>query len=510
MKKSVVRQVLEMSGPCISSDLAERIQWQHPSMSPEAIRKMISRSTDIGKLPFLKFSHNRRFIYLKDDFGSFKFWRALEKCMYEANSTYSHAILAVINNGGYLKVKDFGIVSGSPIKQAKHLSYETVLRNLLSAKILRAVYIDGVGDCVLINNNIANDVNIRTMANCESFFDKPILELVKAWLRNLGLVAFNQIKTKYDGEGNPVVGSFEWDMTAPSYVSPLAEYVGGKLMPGFVACDFSLGFNRDEITTAAAETFIRKVQMTKSSRASQRIMFVIFARRFGKIAFNKLRSEGVLAVTIANAFGNKVDESLTRLSRVVQGSLSIEKHPDELLQMVKDLEFVSGENGNLRGYIFELFVSSQISNFYGLGNIYINREYKINGKHAEADVVLESSDDIYIIECKNVKVLPSTELTRWMKERVPIINSYYKINNLGKKNIHHYLWVTGNVYSKDLKRLDSFKNNNKNIDVDYLFGEHLDDFFYKKKRVFNLYRKVISPDYKKGVMPDFELEDDFF
>ena len=47
MKKSVVRQVLEMSGPCISSDLAERIQWQHPSMSPEAIRKMISRSTDI-------------------------------------------------------------------------------------------------------------------------------------------------------------------------------------------------------------------------------------------------------------------------------------------------------------------------------------------------------------------------------------------------------------------------------------------------------------------------------
>lgn len=56
----------------------------------------------------------------------------------------------------------------------------------------------------------------------------------------------------------------------------------------------------------------------------------------------------VLAVTIANAFGNKVDESLTRLSRVVQGSLSIEKHPDELLQMVKDLESVSGENGNLR------------------------------------------------------------------------------------------------------------------------------------------------------------------
>ncbi|MBA0205824.1 NERD domain-containing protein [Pectobacterium aroidearum] len=509
MKKSIVRQVLEKNGPCLSSDLAERIKWQHPSMSPEAIRKMISRSTDIGRLPFLKFSHNRRFIYLKDDFGSFNFWKALERCMHEANSTYSHAILAVINNGGYLKVKDFGIMSGSPIKQAKHLSYETVLKNLVSAKIFRIVYVDGCGDCLLINNNIANDVNVKAMANCESFFDKPILELVKAWLRNLGLVAFNQVKTKYDGEDNPVVGSFEWDMTAPSYVSPLAEYTGGKLIPGFVACDFSLGFNRDEITTAAAETFIRKVQMTKASRSNQRIMFVLFARRFGKDAFNKLRNEGVLAITIANAFGNKVDESLTKLSRVVKGSLSIEKHPEELLQMVKDLESVSGENSNLRGYIFELFVSSQISNFYGSGNVYINREYRASGKHAEADVVLESSDDIYIIECKNVKLLSSAEVTRWMKERVPTINCFYKENNPERKNIHHYLWVTGNVYDKDLKRLASFKDNNKKIDVDYLFGKSLDDFFHEKKRVFDLYRKVISPSYKKGSMPDCELEDGF-
>ncbi|MCZ6319165.1 hypothetical protein O5182_25130, partial [Escherichia coli] len=71
------------------------------------------------------------------------------------------------------------------------------------------------------------------------------------------------------------------------------------------------------------------VQMTKSSRTNQRIMFVLFARRFEKNAFNKLRSEGVLAITIANAFGNKVDESLARLSKVIQGTLSIERHPDE-------------------------------------------------------------------------------------------------------------------------------------------------------------------------------------
>lgn len=56
--------------------------------------------------------------------------------MREANSAYSHAILSVINNGGYLKVKDFGIVSGSPIKQAKHLSYESVLKICFQLKYL--------------------------------------------------------------------------------------------------------------------------------------------------------------------------------------------------------------------------------------------------------------------------------------------------------------------------------------------------------------------------------------
>ncbi|MCZ5569933.1 NERD domain-containing protein, partial [Escherichia coli] len=68
-------------------------------------------------------------------------------------------------------------MSGSTIKQAKHLFYESVLINLLSAIILCSVYIDGIGDCVLINNNIANDISIFNMANCESFFDKPIFEL---------------------------------------------------------------------------------------------------------------------------------------------------------------------------------------------------------------------------------------------------------------------------------------------------------------------------------------------
>ncbi|MFT8131110.1 NERD domain-containing protein, partial [Salmonella enterica subsp. enterica serovar Enteritidis] len=73
------------------------------------------------------------------------------------------------------------------------------------------------------------------------------------------------------------------------------------LIPVFVVCDFALGFNLNEITTDAADTYIRKVQKTNSSTTNQRIMFVLFDRRFEKNAFNNLRSEGVLAITISNA-----------------------------------------------------------------------------------------------------------------------------------------------------------------------------------------------------------------
>lgn len=506
MKKSIVKQVLESFGPCVSSELAEKIKILYPMMSPDAIRKMISRSTDVGKLKFVIFSHNRRFIYLKNDFGSIKFWRALEGCLHHANSVYSHAILAIINNGGYLKKRDFGIVCGSPIRQSKHIGYGTVLSNLISSNILREISVDSVGDCIVLNNNHSNDNGVRAMAHCESFFDKPTLELVKSWFRNIGLVAFNQVKTKYDDDINPVVGSFEWGMTAPSYVSPLAEYSDGKLVPGFVVCDFSLGFSSDEITTSAADTFIRKVQLTKFSRAKQRIMFVFFARRFSKESFRKLRSEGVLAITIASAFGNKVDESLSKLSDVVKGTLSIEKHPSELLKIVQDFESISGENGNLRGYIFELFVSSQAVTLLGHGNISINKEYNINGSRAEGDVVLEGNDDIYIIECKNVTMLPSPEVTRWIKKRIPTINAYYKENNPEGKRIHHYMWVTGMVNKKDINRLELFKCNNKKKDIDFLFGEGLDDYFHKHRRVFDLYRKVIKPKYKK--YSNFELDEE--
>jgi len=490
MPKVNIKQLLNDFGPCVSSDFHHKIMMNYPSMSPESIRKMISRSNDIEKLSYIYFSHNRRFIYDKKDFGSFKFWNALKRDLLESNSVYSYAILSIMNNGGFVRKKDFGIICGSPYKQSKHLSYSTVLSNMLNANLFRIIDVDSVGECVVINNNTQNDVLTIELAKSEVFFEKPIVDLVKSWIRNIGLISFNQIRTKYD-DGNPVVGSFEWGLTAPSYIYPLSDCVDGKLTPGFVACDFHFDFDDGVVNESIADTFLRKVEMTRFSRKCQRIMFIIFARKFNRFAFKKLKANGVLAITITNAFGSKIDSSVEQLARVVKGALSIDKNPEQLIKMVDDFESITGENGNIRGYLFELFVSAYAQKIFGQGIVYLNKQFKFNGESAEVDVVFEDDERIICIECKNRKKIPSSEVTEWIRKRIRITNSFFKEIKMTDKKVSHYLWVTGEIKDVDIIRLDRFKDENKSQEIDYKHGIDLKNFFGCKKNILDVYNKVI-------------------
>ncbi|EQB6826583.1 NERD domain-containing protein, partial [Escherichia coli] len=217
------------------------------------------------------------------------------------------------------------------------------------------------------------------------------------------------------------------------------------------------------------------------------------ARKFSSSAFKKLRGNGVLAITTGNAFGHKVDSSLDKLADVIKGALSIDKNPQQLIKMVEDFESIAGENGNLRGYLFELFVSSQAQKIFGVGLVSMNKEYKYNGEAAEVDVVFENDDEIIFIECKNRSVLTSPEVTDWIKKRIRIVNSFYKEKGRADKKIHHYLWVTGKIKDSDIVRLDDFKSQNKKQIIDYKYGESLRGVFAGKNSMLNLYEKVIAP-----------------
>lgn len=495
--KNIVKHILVKTGPCLSSDLALRIKYAQPDKSPEAIRKMISRCSEISRLGLVNFSHNRRFVYLRDDFGSPVFWRALERVLRENSSAYSSAILAVMNNGGFLKYSDFGIVSGSPIRLSKHLSYEVILKNLVDARIFRIESFGNLGKIILINNNSVNDPSAKALAKSYDFFQRPVIELIKSWLRNIGLAAFNQIKTKCDGDGNPVVGSFEWCITAPSYVYPLSNTANGEVVPGFIVCDYFIRYDASVPDSDFVTAFLNKVKMTRVSRPNQRIMFVLFSRKFSAESFRRLRAEGVLPVTIANAFGCKLDACLVNFANIISDVSSIDKDPDELINMVDEFDNLLGENNNLRGSVFELFVTSQIERIFGKGLSSTNEIYKSSAGEAEVDVVFDSFKDMYFIECKNVSLLDSKEVTDWIRKRIPRVNKSEQISMIlrsgnGKK-IHHHLWVTGDVKASDINKINKFSADCKKFEVKCFFGDSLEMFFKDSDRgVFDLYKKAIK------------------
>ncbi|MCP6536244.1 hypothetical protein NL488_27420, partial [Klebsiella pneumoniae] len=86
--------------------------------TPAAARKRISRGTNkIRKLSYIIFPHRARFIYLKKDYASEKYWNALYSSLRKENSSYYMAIRCIKSRGGMIKRDEFGILCGSPFRQ---------------------------------------------------------------------------------------------------------------------------------------------------------------------------------------------------------------------------------------------------------------------------------------------------------------------------------------------------------------------------------------------------------
>lgn len=55
--------------------------------------------------------------------------------------------------------------------------------------------------------------------------EQVLLLAIKAWARNLGMVSYDKVALRdEDSNGKqPKVGTFAWDLTAPSYLAPMVD-----------------------------------------------------------------------------------------------------------------------------------------------------------------------------------------------------------------------------------------------------------------------------------------------
>ncbi|MGR6781233.1 hypothetical protein ACU5B6_16875 [Moritella viscosa] len=345
--------ILKKYGPCLSSELAERLVDNY-GLTPAAARKRISRSGEIvKKLGHLPFPKKARFIYLQENYASPWYWKNLHKAIYESGGAYSRALGAVLGRT-VLPIEHFRIACGAPIAQKKHISADTVLERLIAADVLVKTQITGLGCCVVTKSTYEyypcseDDFFIEVKGRLAA--EAVLIDSVKEWLKRLGFASYHSVKARSALNDSPMVGTFSWDITAPSYMSGLTTWKSGQLKPGFVVCDVLLN---GEVDMHSIDPFLYKVSSTKSLRNVGSVMFIFVAQGYSKEAFSALKTAGVIPATPQSLFGKDVAEGFKGLIHTFENAMQGNLNPDDFNNVFEKLGKLEGALGNMRGTFFE-------------------------------------------------------------------------------------------------------------------------------------------------------------
>lgn len=469
----IIKEILEETGGSLSSDIAKILTEQYGLSAATARKRIERRSADIGSLGYLKFARNTRFMYLKRDFGSIGYWLRLIEVMLQSNSAYGLALAALMQRGGLIPERHFPIACGSPIKQKKHLSSDTVYTNLQQAGLVNKVEVPGVGTCVALiqgsNQYEGNATYIRARLITESI----LLNAVRDWIKKLGFGSYEKVKTRDDSNILPQIGTFAWDLTAPSFVGPMVEWqADGKPKGGYIACDI-LHFGL--VTPQGLAPFIHKCTTLRSLEKVGRTLQVFVAQRYSKQAFVLAKQKGILAATPETLFGKEVAEGIAALTEVLITAAKTSVDPEVFNELFERLSKIEGATSNLRGAFFEYLVAEVIR--ADIPDVTVNKILKNeDGTSIEIDVLaVEKHKTVTFIECKGYSPLaavPDHEVENWLIKKIPFAERYARQVHPEWRNLtlQFEFWTTGKLSPEVIKMINSLKNQvrHNKYTIDYL------------------------------------------
>lgn len=417
----LLETLLHDMGPSLSSDLAAELA-RRAGIAPAAARKRLSRASgNVRRLAGVTFPRNARFTYLERQFGSPSYWHNLAAALMATNSALGYAIAALRQVGGMIPARQFPIICGAPLRQLKHLAPETILQHLGEAGLVKTALVPALGECIALVQDeefyMAGAAQMRARLITENI----LLAAVRDWLRKLGIASYHLVVTR-DADPLPKVGTFVWDLSAPSYLGHMVRYSKeGEPKPGFVVCDVNL---TDRMTLAGVAPFIRKCMTLRALRNVGPCMQILVAERFDKDAFSALRGAGIIAATPRSLFGREIAEALRELTSVLVNAAYSLFNTDKLEELFSTLGKIEGAAYQLRGTLFEYMVGDAARRI-GLGDIWMNRIFKVPDKgKAEVDVLaVRANHSVTAIECKGYSpraTIPDDLFRRWLQHNVPV------------------------------------------------------------------------------------------
>jgi hypothetical protein len=376
----------------------------------------------------------------------------------EHSTAYANALFALEARGGIMPVAHFAIACGSPEAQKRHLAPKVILDRLEKANLVDRFDSAGIGPCVAFSHQFGHEHEIPAM-RARMLAERILLNAVRTWAKNLGLVSFNKVTLRDEAAKQPRVGTFAWDLTAPSYVNPLRTRFNNVVKPGFLACDVLLS----HVDEDGLRPFIHKCTTLAQLSSIGRTLNVFVAERFDLGALKEARRIGIVPATIRTLFGEDVAKGLREMMDVVRDATSRATDPAAIAEIFDSLSSIEGAATNLRGALFH-YIAAELVRLKLAEPAAMDRLIKVPGKgdeppkRAEADIVaVKGYTDVYFVECKGYKplgVLPDDLIDKWLDTTIPIIREYALQHPDWKDlRLHFLFWTTAKFSPYATKRL---------------------------------------------------------
>lgn len=434
--------VLREIGPCLSGAAAEHLEKRF-SVSYDAARQQVARRQEPVRELKLDFPRRARFLYLPDQWQSSEFWSSLAQALEGSGGAYARTIWALSARGGMLPACQFAAATAIGDGDGQ-VGAEAVKAGLIEAGLLQEVEIAGIGSVIGYPEAISNEHMVAQL-RARLLAEEVLLASLMEWARRLNLGSWGAFRLRGD-DTSPSVGRFAFDLSAPSYVSPMPALVNDKLRSGFLAMDVAL-VGLDE---KLVKPFIYKIEtMRKVSRLTRYMQFVV-ADGYTKDALVALRNAGIVSATSESIFGQDVAAALRGLIATLTQTAQAAVDPARFEELFSVLRKLPGADGTLRGALFEFLCAEIARSSLGLSNVVMNRMVRKTGKDvAEIDVRGETGVDLHFVEAKGLlpgNVLNDEEVERWLNTRIPAIEKHYRdMPEFAHRTFHFELWTSGEL-----------------------------------------------------------------
>lgn len=472
----MLADILKALGPCLSTDLTDYLV-AHRGLSPAAARQRVSRGApQIKRLAHLPFARKARFLYHQDDYASPHYWERLYAAIFETNGPYARA-LGAVQARGVVPLGHFLGACGAPIAQKKQLSARTVLDRMVAANVLVEQALPGLGPCVMTKKAYERHQpsldELAVATRSRLIAENVLLDSVREWLRRLAMVSFNTVRTR--GAEMPRVGTFAWDLTAPSYLTSVLTRLKDKgVKPGWVVCDVLL---IESAKLKHVEPFLHKVRSLDALKNIGRTMFILVAQSFDTEAFKALRSAGIMPATPKSLFGEDVANGFRELIQTLNEAAKGVVDPDKFDQLFSKLGKLEGAVGNMRGAFFELLVAEVVRK-KAAGQVKLNKICKGEDGNAEVDVYhLNEGITAQMIECKGIApgtVVDDEEVGLWLTTRITRVRQHLQSLGWSGPLPRFELWTSGALSTQAHERVEKTRlANAKKFEIMVVEGDAL-------------------------------------